>query len=434
MSVPKNLRDELLSAFLDGEVTADERARVEQLLQSDGDARDQYERLRQMRRGLGALPKQIKLPDDFAARVLQAAFAEATREGLTLQHPLRIAAERGLGSSEASSEKSGWRRWGWGALVASIAASGLFGAFLIYRGNDQGGIAKVDSHQGNTSAQVSVASGDQVPGPDGQIITGTPKSDVPATTMLAQDANATNRLNDDVGAGTIKSTDAPLPNEAPSEHKSVPMIASNTPNSSANTPTSSNASETPKAVPQRAPLVMLVEVRVKQSESELNPIATVLERAGIGKIRDVAVDDAVVSQLAAAKVVRNAAPVETVDANAMQIIVVQSMARKIDQVMVDLYGGVEGVSSVGLSLALDSKLTRTTQHVAGLNPVVVQHGADSSVVSRLVGSDTQSKWFRAAENGRKFSTNKAAMSLSSLSNTPDGTDIPAAMILMVRYE
>jgi hypothetical protein len=64
--------DILLSAYLDGELTATEQVRVEQLLVSSPEARQLVEELRALRAGLQALP-QLQLEANFADRVLQLA-------------------------------------------------------------------------------------------------------------------------------------------------------------------------------------------------------------------------------------------------------------------------------------------------------------------------------------------------------------------------
>jgi hypothetical protein len=64
--------DILLSAYLDGELTATEQTRVEQLLASSTEARQLVEELRALRAGLQALP-QHRLEANFADRVLQLA-------------------------------------------------------------------------------------------------------------------------------------------------------------------------------------------------------------------------------------------------------------------------------------------------------------------------------------------------------------------------
>src|SRR5260221_6950193 len=62
--------DILISAYLDGELTADEQLRVEQILATNADARQLVEELRALRAGLQNLP-QHKLEPDFAQQVLE---------------------------------------------------------------------------------------------------------------------------------------------------------------------------------------------------------------------------------------------------------------------------------------------------------------------------------------------------------------------------
>ena len=63
---------ELFSAYLDGELTADEQVRVEQILAASPEARQLVEELRALGSTLQALPQQ-KLDEDLSARVLQVA-------------------------------------------------------------------------------------------------------------------------------------------------------------------------------------------------------------------------------------------------------------------------------------------------------------------------------------------------------------------------
>ena len=63
---------ELFSAYLDGELTADEQVRVEQILATSPEARQLLEELRALDSTLQGLPQE-KLDEDLAARVLQVA-------------------------------------------------------------------------------------------------------------------------------------------------------------------------------------------------------------------------------------------------------------------------------------------------------------------------------------------------------------------------
>lgn len=68
----ESFSDELISAFLDGELTAEEQALVEQTLMDSVEQRHVFEELRALRGGLQALPTH-KLSADFSQRVLRKA-------------------------------------------------------------------------------------------------------------------------------------------------------------------------------------------------------------------------------------------------------------------------------------------------------------------------------------------------------------------------
>ena len=63
---------ELFSAYLDGELTADEQVRVEQILATSPEARQLFEELRALGSTLQGLPQE-KLDEDLSARVLEVA-------------------------------------------------------------------------------------------------------------------------------------------------------------------------------------------------------------------------------------------------------------------------------------------------------------------------------------------------------------------------
>ncbi len=76
----KDHLEELLSCYLDGEVTPEERERVERLLRSDPEARRRLEELRWVRDALRALPAR-PLPEDLVPAILHR--AEALSRGWT---------------------------------------------------------------------------------------------------------------------------------------------------------------------------------------------------------------------------------------------------------------------------------------------------------------------------------------------------------------
>ncbi len=117
------LADELVSAYLDGELTADEQAQIEERMAASPEFRQTVEELRGLRMSFEALP-QHRLPADFAERVLRRAEQEvligtsdaaaATPAPVTL--PARPAADDRL-----PNRRSGFRPFVW-TMVAAAAA------------------------------------------------------------------------------------------------------------------------------------------------------------------------------------------------------------------------------------------------------------------------------------------------------------------------
>lgn len=130
---------ELISAYLDGELSPAQRAEVEQLLVESAEYRRLWSDFRDMQRRLQSLPR-LELDDDFAQRVLQRAeFAwlsqrdaanaarAASEPAPTPDSPLPSEAPTGYDSDAAACMPAGrgaWREHGWIA-AAMVLAAGL---------------------------------------------------------------------------------------------------------------------------------------------------------------------------------------------------------------------------------------------------------------------------------------------------------------------
>lgn len=119
MSFPNN---DLLSAFHDGEITAAERAVVEQQLATSADARRELSEIKQVSALLKELPRD-RLPSEFPQQVLQA----IEREMLIPSQPTDAAE-----TSAAKASRS--RRWISAAALLTSAA----GLFLLVRALEDG--------------------------------------------------------------------------------------------------------------------------------------------------------------------------------------------------------------------------------------------------------------------------------------------------------
>lgn len=128
----ERLSDELLSAYLDGECTAEEQAEVEALIAANPELRQLAEDLRNVRANLELLP-QHRLEANFAERVLRRAEREVLTGDRGLTRAPATAADVATGEHETKSsaqsvspsrrERSGFARpflWTVAALAAAV--------------------------------------------------------------------------------------------------------------------------------------------------------------------------------------------------------------------------------------------------------------------------------------------------------------------------
>jgi hypothetical protein len=109
---------ELFSAYLDGELTANEQVRVEQMLAASVEARQLVEELRALGNTLQCLPHQ-KLDEDLTARILQAAERRMLLPGDSGNQPSAGRAAEALTESDADS--TGWLGIPWRGMFSKRA-------------------------------------------------------------------------------------------------------------------------------------------------------------------------------------------------------------------------------------------------------------------------------------------------------------------------
>ncbi len=135
MSFSEPEKELLLSASLDGALSPDEQAMLDQWFQEDPSALRQREELAEVRDQLRAALsplRQAKLDQQFAQRVVEAAIQQAQRESLGADHPLvRLAAQ-----PAAADRPSATAAWRWAAAVVALAASLLLAVYLGQSQND----------------------------------------------------------------------------------------------------------------------------------------------------------------------------------------------------------------------------------------------------------------------------------------------------------
>jgi anti-sigma factor RsiW len=140
--------DELISAFLDGEVSPDERARVEQLVASSEEHRQSLEDMQAVTRGIQRLPG-YSMDGEFSQRVIAIA-----RQTSGMSH--EVDAARSVRFTPAATV------WYWPAVVGltATAAAALLLAFSVWNM----GMDSIDSSGSQTVAQVPDTPAVSMPG------------------------------------------------------------------------------------------------------------------------------------------------------------------------------------------------------------------------------------------------------------------------------
>ena len=130
--MPEEFTDELISAYLDGELSGEDRLRVERVLAEDPAARRLLEELRSLSTTLHALPEPTLGPG-FKDQVMRAAeramLACAAGGGRQGQRPAKRRGsversgpnDRRRGRRAADRNTQTWRRWAWPALAIAAA-------------------------------------------------------------------------------------------------------------------------------------------------------------------------------------------------------------------------------------------------------------------------------------------------------------------------
>jgi anti-sigma factor RsiW len=100
MSGPNEKAEELIGAYLDGELRPTERLEVERYLQSDPQAADLLAQMQSIRTALQSAPKR-KLPANFSDRIIAAARQDAAQLGPAAPHWLRSTSNTNAANAKA---------------------------------------------------------------------------------------------------------------------------------------------------------------------------------------------------------------------------------------------------------------------------------------------------------------------------------------------
>ncbi|HVW39278.1 MAG TPA: zf-HC2 domain-containing protein [Pirellulales bacterium] len=167
--------DELLSAYLDGELSEEERARVEQMLAERPEARQLLDELRALSGGFEALPRH-RLEADFAPRVLRAAEREMLTDDPPGETPAAPPQSAAIFSSDAAASAArdhavrpaarqahqfDWKRWR--RPLAWAGAAMAAGLLLMVMERGRQGVAPIGQVAHAPNAGVEFRAADEAP-------------------------------------------------------------------------------------------------------------------------------------------------------------------------------------------------------------------------------------------------------------------------------
>lgn len=452
MSLPRQLHEQLLSAYLDDALSGDERVHVEQMLARDAAVRAELQQMQRLqaetRRALAIPPPgagERKLDDQFADRVMQAAFAEARQADLPEGHPLRRAADRVAASRDASPSRSGGWASAWGrrqgAALVALAAVLLLAVTLGRPGVDNpvddpvvaeanGG----DTNGGDAAQPADPQPAGQYPEPSaGLAVTEDSVDDGSATATAADQGPAVDSVNSDA-APMIVANDRP---DRPTE-PSPDGIASAAVNPS---PAEPVTPAQPAMDPERRvaaagapaalqlPINMVLVLQVEQTELGRadEAVLQALRDAGIRTGIDRAIGQQVVGYLREAKMVASSG--EEDEGLRSSILFVEAPGKQLDRFMVSLFQRPEQIARVGLDLGTDPPLVAAASQLSQVEPSQVQHAPDTATAWRLVSGEDRVD-FTLPAAGRAFTPVKADMAAGL--SAAQGPDILGRLLMVIR--
>lgn len=354
--------DQLLSSYLDGAVTDEERAAIEDRLDADPAAVADLAELRSLCESVAAadLAAEVRLPAQFADQVVEAAIERARLEGHPDDHPLLRSATQPLGPAAPGATLADGRRW-WAASGVGLAvAASLLVAVTLLRPDDEleSAISLADSQ--------SINGGYVADGP-ASLPTASPDVLTPDAVDMA-DASTSKSIPDAPDASPFSPTVRPVPN--------LDSVAVST--DQATTPAASAAAEfdeTPSMAPAISPvttkadssglkLAMVVNVQLSESALGMNVIRDAMRVARVDAENQQAVTDEIVAAVGQAAGETEASG---------RLIYLRAPAKQMARFMAALRNDRERVAQVSLALTDEPVLLNAVDDFSDVRETDVQH-------------------------------------------------------------
>jgi anti-sigma factor RsiW len=320
--LPSQPIEELLSGFLDGELSEEERLQIEALLTAEPSVGARLESLRQLQADLRQVP-QKRLSDDFSARVIEAARRQAIASQLPADHHVLVENRPSLPNSHGFFWTSPAR---FASTLAVMAASILLIAFLANQFLSLGPGGEEVAISGAEAARKVESE---------QLLTGNPLLDSQAAVHSQAASDSDLAMNEQPTAG-------------------VPSVAELAGDSRLSVPVRSSPGSK-KAMAQAGFQVLLVyDFKVTQAAWDANVLGTILENSGIHWTSPIFASEDVTRSLEETRsIVRSSSDREEVDEEDVAIVFVSASARALDQAIGEIWQRSKDFPFTALDMAFD---------------------------------------------------------------------------------
>jgi hypothetical protein len=362
--------DELISCYLDGELSQQETQQLESQLQSDPEAARRVRIMREARKALQD-SQTYRLPDHFAARVLAAAKEEAERLGLPANHPIRLAESHrdhtktvedvpsiALASSAAAATPASDKKMRWTWAYAAAAAVVLIGGTIWWQAQDSASNnQKSQLAQDNKPTETQLSNETQLPN-ETQLADVDKSTTKPATESndvasgsKAVDAisaeskpNVSNVATNDVGPSLVPAKPDSL--DGPSATLDNQAMLNDLANMSGEVETLN--------------VLMVIDVTLTKEAWENQSFSRILNEYGIRFEEPIVADESLNKALENSNLVAKsgtdanpADPIVNKNSGDVELVFIQARAARIDNAVKDIFERIDEYPSLYFDLSMD---------------------------------------------------------------------------------
>lgn len=406
MNQPHDFRRELLSAYIDGQVSDDERARVEGLIQSDPEFAAEERQARRNQESCKDSKLEASLGKNFADQVWSAILTQADEGQIEESRQVQLAKSRSSQPLEESKSTSA-KMARWMGAVAALAACTL----LILNFANPGD----NVNPGDAINQLVTTDGlqDTPPVKDPDVVPdASPDVVSPTPEMLASDATTN---------PPAPAPDAVTPNQTPA----VPSESSDS-----GTQISPQQLTEMLAGKQNLKMTMLFQVMLTERGKDINELQYALETVGVSKIDELQVSEQEFGLMAKSGTVRRVRA-GSAKSGDTELLLVQGPARQLDRFMISLFNRSESISKIGFRAVLDPNISQALDSIQRIDGKQVRHPDEDLLARHLkIGADSM---FISAMEFKSLDPKGLAKINWNPQMTPSGPDTSVSILVLVRH-